>query len=87
MTDTATRPEVAPSLDGDHERFSHIVQADPPPAAKSASAKVTEAMVLGEPITALCGKTWVPSRDPSRYPLCPECKRVYEELRAQGPSS
>ena len=27
---------------------------------------------------ALCGKVWVPSRDPKRFPLCPECKRLYD---------
>ena len=46
--------------DGDHERFSHYAPRD----------KITEAMVFGTPITALCGKTWVPSRDPKRYPIC-----------------
>ena len=30
-------------------------------------------MVTGEAITALCGKKWVPSRDPEKYPICPTC--------------
>ncbi len=38
------------------------------------------AHVTGEAITALCGKKWVPTRDPSRYPVCPTCK----ELMAAG---
>ncbi len=54
--------------EGDHERFSHYAEAD----------KITEAMVLGTPIRALCGKVWVPSRDPQRFPVCPECKEIYE---------
>ena len=33
----------------------------------------TEARVVGVPVTALCGKTWVPSKDPKKYPICPEC--------------
>jgi hypothetical protein len=53
---------------GDHERFSHYADRD----------KITEAMVTGAPVVALCGKVWVPSRDPSKFPVCPECKRLYE---------
>jgi len=54
---------------GDHERFSHYAERD----------KITEAMVLGTPVKALCGKVWVPSRDPSRFPVCPECKEIFED--------
>jgi len=54
--------------DGDHERFSHFAERD----------KVTEAMVMGTPVVALCGKVWVPSRDPKKYPVCPECQRLYD---------
>jgi hypothetical protein len=54
--------------DGDHERFAHYAPKE----------KITEAMVSGTPVTALCGKVWVPSRDPSRFPVCPECKELYE---------
>jgi hypothetical protein len=53
---------------GDHERFSHYAPKD----------KITEAMVLGTPVTALCGKIWVPSRDPKRYPICPTCKEIFD---------
>jgi hypothetical protein len=58
-----------PALDGGHERQSHIVKD---------KAKLTEAMITGTPVTALCGKTWVPSRDPKRYPVCPTCKEIVE---------
>ena len=56
--------------DGDHERFAHYAPKD----------KIVEAMVTGTPIRALCGKVWVPSRDPQRYPVCPTCKEIYEGL-------
>src|SRR3954467_3630091 len=59
---------TAPTDDGDHERFSHYVEKD----------KLTEAMVMGTPVVALCGKVWVPSRDPERFPVCPECKEAWE---------
>ena len=66
---TETVPEVAEP--GDHERFSHYVPKD----------KLTEAMVMGTPVVALCGKVWVPSRDPEKYPVCPECKDAWENLK------
>jgi hypothetical protein len=69
-TDTRVdeRPDVLPTHDGDHERFAHYADRD----------KITEAMVTGTPVVALCGKVWVPTRDPKKYPICPECKRLFE---------
>ena len=49
---------------GEHERFAHYVRRD----------EYVDSMVYGVPLTALCGKRWVPSRDPDRYPVCPECR-------------
>ena len=61
---------VRPDLDdGDHDRFAHYVN----------KAKSTEARVMGIPVTALCGKTWVPQRDPERFPVCPTCKALYDQ--------
>ncbi len=59
---------------GDHERFSHYVPKE----------KLTEAMVMGTPVVALCGKVWVPSRAPEKYPVCPECKEVWESMNPDG---
>ncbi|MGH3359757.1 MAG: DUF3039 domain-containing protein [Nocardioidaceae bacterium] len=71
-TKTVEDRRTKPTTDhGDHERFSHYVAKD----------KVTDAMVLGTPVTALCGKVWVPSRDPKRYPVCPECKEMWESFK------
>ncbi|MDQ3538637.1 MAG: DUF3039 domain-containing protein [Actinomycetota bacterium] len=75
--DTLTRPDLTPTTDGDHERFSHIVRAKD---GKGASVLVTEAMVNGTPVEALCGKVWVPSRDPKRYPVCPTCREIAEGM-------
>lgn len=33
---------------------------------------------------ALCGKVWVPGRDPKKYPVCPMCKEIYESMGAGG---
>ena len=56
---------------GDHERFSHYVQKD----------KIMESAITGKPVRALCGKKWTPGRDPEKFPVCPTCKEIYEDLR------
>jgi uncharacterized C2H2 Zn-finger protein len=32
---------------------------------------------------ALCGKFWVPDRNPDRYPICPRCKDLFAEKRSK----
>ena len=55
---------------GDHEKLAHY-------ACKN---KIMEAFIEGTPVVALCGKVWVPTRDPERFPVCPEC----QDLKDQG---
>lgn len=59
---------------GDHERFAHYVKKE----------KITESAVSGDPVIALCGKVWVPGRDPNRFPVCPTCKEIYQSLTGKG---
>ena len=40
----------------------------------------------GTPVVALCGKVWVPSRAPEKFPVCPECKEVWESMKPGGGS-
>ena len=60
--------------DGDHERFAHYVEKD----------KIVESAVTGTPVTALCGKVWVPGRDPSKFPVCPDCENIFKGLPPGG---
>lgn len=55
---------------GDKDKFAHYAEKD----------QITEALVFGIPIVALCGKVWVPSRDPSKFPICKDCKRLHDAL-------
>ena len=64
-----TREEVEP---GDHERFAHYVRKE----------KILDSALSGKPVIALCGKVWVPGRDPKKFPVCPICKEIYDGLRA-----
>lgn len=67
-----TREEAAP---GDAERYAHYVKKE----------KITAAAVTGGPVVALCGKVWTPSRDPSKYPVCPVCKEIYASMSGGSP--
>ncbi len=68
------RVEEASVEPGDHERFAHYVQKD----------KIMESAVTGSPVIALCGKVWIPNRDPQKFPVCPECQKIYESLPGGG---
>jgi hypothetical protein len=67
LTEADTRSHTA---DGDHERFAHYAPKD----------EIMQALVEGIPIVALCGKVWVPHRDPSKYPVCPTCEEIFGAL-------
>jgi hypothetical protein len=81
---------VDPTLDGDHERMAHIVLEGWKPEEGdfvSAGPTVVEGLVNGTAVKALCGKIWVPSRDPKKYPLCPTCKEIAEALGWKVPTT
>ena len=91
VTDISVSPVVSdPALDGDHERMAHIVLEGWTPRDGdfvSAGPSVVEGLVNGTAVKALCGKVWVPSRDPKRYPLCPTCKEMAEHMGWPVPAS
>lgn len=66
------REQAQEAEPGDHERFAHYVKRD----------RIMESALSGEPVIALCGKVWVPGRDPKRFPVCPTCKEIYEGLQS-----
>ena len=66
-----TTPSLSHGGTGDGNIVAHYVRGD----------KIVDSAVFGEALTALCGKVWVPSRDPKQFPLCPICKEIYDGLR------
>lgn len=56
---------------GDAERFAHYADKN----------KIMESRVFNIPVQALCGKVWVPQRDPEKFPVCPACKEVYDQMQ------
>lgn len=73
---TALDPELDIVQHTGNPRHSHIVDRGDDP--RPATALILEAMVNGTPLTALCGYTWVPARDPKNFPVCPKCLEVFE---------
>ena len=73
-TATPTETIIEPTLDdGDHDRFAHFAR----------KADIVESAVTGRPIVALCGKVWVPGRNPDRYPVCSTCREIYQRKKAE----
>ena len=71
-TSVLEREETSEQVEpGDHERFAHYVRKE----------KILDSAISGKPVIALCGKVWVPGRDPNKFPVCPVCKEIYEGLR------
>jgi hypothetical protein len=74
---TLVEEQVSNVEPGDHERYSHYVRKE----------KIVESAVMGIPVIALCGKVWVPGRDPKKFPVCPTCQEIYDGLRPEDDSS
>lgn len=68
VDELGTRPAPKVQDPGDHDLFSHFVPR----------RVLDDAILYGLPVTALCGKTWVPTKDPKAHPVCPECKAAWE---------
>jgi hypothetical protein len=80
--ETSTTTQVVTDVrtdEGDHERFTHIVLEGFTPEGGEFVAtdnSVVAGQINSTPVRALCGKVWVPGRDPTRYPVCPTCREV-----------
>jgi hypothetical protein len=69
--------------EGDHERFTHIVLEGYTPKDGEfvpLENSVVGGMINATPVKALCGKVWVPGRDPQKYPICPTCKEIAQAM-------
>ena len=62
------------SNDGDHDKFQHYF-------SKKA---ISENLMNGTPMTALCGKVVKQQSDPAGRTVCPSCKDAWEKLDASG---
>jgi hypothetical protein len=74
VSETIVEPRLTEGDEGEHDRFAHYVRKE----------DIVRSAVEGVAVIALCGKRWVPNRDPQKYPVCPSCKEIYEALLAAG---
>lgn len=68
-TDVLEKPDTV-TTDGDHERFAHYFH----------KAAIEAAYMEGVEVTALCGKKDVPTRDFTKFPVCPTCQEVLDAI-------
>lgn len=70
MLDVLEDVDVRPADSDDSNQFAHYAD----------KAKVTEGYIMGTPVIALCGKVFIPSRDPEKLRVCPVCKEIVDAL-------
>lgn len=69
--ETISRPDSR-TTSGDSDDVAHIVMKD----------DQMRGYVAGEPVKALCGKVWVPSRDFQGLPVCEACTKEKKRILA-----
>lgn len=85
-TAAPTRPDT--DIDTDFEsmiskQFNHkLDDSDDPELFSHYAGKedILRSALSGEPIRALCGKIWTPKKDPGRFPVCPDCKDIFDSM-------
>ena len=70
MLDLLEDTDIRTTDSNEDEQFAHYAE----------KASVTEGYIMGTPVIALCGKIFVPSRDPKNLRVCPICKQIVEAL-------
>jgi hypothetical protein len=68
MLELLEKPKEQSTEDSNH--FAHYAEA----------AEVTEGYIMGTPVIALCGKVFIPSRNPEKLRVCPKCKEILDAL-------
>lgn len=74
-TNVLERPDVdlQEKTTDDAPKYFHYVK----------KSKIVESAVTGTHVVALCGEVFPVTQTPkSDSPICPECKRIYDTLRA-----
>lgn len=74
MSDTLEKEKIEESRStdqGDHDKFAHYCPKN----------ELDRWMLEGTPVTAICGKKWVPAGDYAKYPICPTCLEIYQSFR------
>lgn len=59
--------------EGDHDLLAHFAELD----------EVIKSYKTGMTVISLCGKQWVPSRDPDSFPKCGTCLSILRDLSGE----
>lgn len=70
MTDVLMITKAEEEQDTDNAKVAHIVSKEDQMIG----------YIEGVPIKALCGATFVPTRDPNNYPVCEKCLNVLRQV-------
>jgi hypothetical protein len=70
MLDLLEKPDTQETDSDSSEHFAHYAEA----------AKVTEGYIMGTPVIALCGKIFIPHRNPEKLRVCQNCKEILDGL-------
>jgi len=72
MSTTTTQPDL------DAPPAVELTEGDEQPDAAHIVTQqdLIESQITGKAIRALCGKLWVPKRNPDDYPMCQACVEV-----------
>ena len=69
---TDTDEQVDDGTDGDRPKHFHYVKKN----------KIAESAVMGTHVVALCGEVFPVTKSAKPgSPVCPDCKRIYEQLK------
>jgi Protein of unknown function (DUF3039) len=67
IIETETKIELD---DEGNEIFAHYAE----------KVSITAGYVMGTPVQAVCGKVFVPSKNPEKLRVCPACKEIMDAL-------
>lgn len=76
---TSTLDLVQTNTTDEPTEAAHIVMTPPKWQPLTPQAYVMLARVEGFPVTALCGHTWIPEKDPAPLPVCSSCLEIYQQ--------
>jgi hypothetical protein len=75
-TNTLDRPVGVTETTDQPDQAAHIVHVPADGSNETPQSYILRARVEGFAVTALCGHTWIPERDPQPLPVCEPCLAV-----------
>lgn len=71
---TVLDPVLEDVLTNNPDKVKHIINQHHP------GNSIADASIFGTEVEALCGHRFIPTRDHTKFPVCPSCKAVLESM-------